>query len=423
MNNIHCGYITNIKNLRKHSNADRLQIGECFGNQVIVGLEVKENEIGFFIPTDIKLGKEYAEKNNLVRKKDDLGNEIGGYLDPEKRNIKAMKLRGERSEGLYMPLNSLSSFTNINKLSVGDKITTLNGIIICEKYIPKSNRKIKNISNKKINKNRKKVQYPLFKEHLDTEQLDYNLDQFKKGDTCYITLKMHGTSQRTANLPKKRNNIFKIFKEKYGVITGTRRVVLNNLDSSIDGGYYGNDSFRKQYHDYLKDKLKKGETIYYEVVGWVNENTPIMPSGDNKKIQDKEFTKLYGEKTNFTYGCEQGTSNIYVYRMTMTTEEGYVIEYPWELVKLRCEEMGINSVPELDKFIFTNKKSLMQKVEKYLDITDPIGKTHISEGVVVRIDNRKIFKAYKKKGFYFKCLEGLIKENADAPDMEESQEL
>ena len=107
-------YIVKINNLRKHDNADRLQIAEIFNSNVIVGLDTKLGDIGIYFPIDGKLGKEYAEKNNLVRKKDDLGNEIGGYLDPEKRNIKAMKLRGERSEGLYMPLNSLSSFTNIN---------------------------------------------------------------------------------------------------------------------------------------------------------------------------------------------------------------------------------------------------------------------------------------------------------------------
>ena len=415
-------YIVKINNLRKHNNADRLQIAEIFNSNVIVGLDVKLGDIGLFFPIDGRLGKEYAEINNLVRKKDAQGNEIGGYLDPEKRNIKAMKLRGERSEGLYMPLESLSKFTKIDKLKVGDRITTLNGTLICEKYIPKTNRK-RNYTNKNVKKNKKIVQYPLFKEHVDTEQLDYNLDQFRKGDTCYITLKMHGTSQRTGYLPKERKGIFKFFKNKYGIVTGTRRVVLNSIDEKTSGGYYGNDGFRKQYHDYFKDKLKKGETVYYEVVGWVDENTPIMPSGDNKKIQDKEFTKLYGDKTHFTYGCEKGFSNIYVYRMTMTTEEGYVIEYPWELVKLRCEEMQINSVPQLDKFIFTTKDALMKRVEKYLDITDPVGKTHIAEGVVVRIDNNKTFKAYKKKGFYFKVLEGLIKESADAPDMEEEQSV
>ena len=415
-------YIVKINNLRKHENADRLQIAEIFNNNIIVGLDVKLGDVGIFFPVDGKLGEEYANENNLVRKKDAQGNEIGGYLDPEKRNIKAMILRGERSEGLYMPLESLSKFTKIDKLKVGDRITTLNGTLICEKYIPKTNRK-RNYTNKNVNKKKKIVQYPLFKEHVDTEQLDYNLDQFRKGDTCYITLKMHGTSQRTGYLPKERKGIFRLFKNKYGIVTGTRRVVLDSIDEKTSGGYYGNDGFRKQYHDYFKDKLKKGETIYYEVVGWVDENTPIMPSGDNKKIQDKEFTKLYGDKTHFTYGCEQGFSNIYVYRITLTTEDGYVMEYPWELVKTRCEEMGVNHVPQLDKFLFTNEKALMNRVNKYLDITDPIGKTHISEGVVVRIDNRKTFKSYKKKGFYFKVLEGLIKESADAPDMEEEQSV
>lgn len=415
-------YIVKINNLRKHENADRLQIAEIFNNNIIVGLDVKLGDVGIYFPVDGKLGEEYANENNLVRKKDAQGNEIGGYLDPEKRNIKAMKLRGERSEGLYMPLESLSKFTKIDKLKVGDRITTLNGTLICEKYIPKTNRK-RNYTNKNVKKKKKIVQYPLFKEHVDTEQLDYNLDQFRKGDTCYITLKMHGTSQRTGYLPKERKGIFKFFKNKYGIVTGTRRVVLDSIDEKTSGGYYGNDGFRKQYHDYFKDKLKKGETIYYEVVGWVDENTPIMPSGDNKKIQDKEFTKLYGDKTHFTYGCEQGFSNIYVYRITLTTEDGYVMEYPWELVKTRCEEMGVNHVPQLDKFLFTNEKTLMNRVNKYLDITDPIGKTHISEGIVVRIDNRKTFKSYKKKGFYFKVLEGLIKESADAPDMEEEQSV
>ena len=32
-------YITKIKNVRKHSNADRLLVGECFGNNVIVDLK------------------------------------------------------------------------------------------------------------------------------------------------------------------------------------------------------------------------------------------------------------------------------------------------------------------------------------------------------------------------------------------------
>ena len=91
-------YITRIKNVRKHSNADRLMIGSCFGNDIIIGKDTKENTLGIYFPTDGQLGKEYAEKNNLVRVNDENGKNIGGYLDPNKRHIKTIKLRGEYSD-------------------------------------------------------------------------------------------------------------------------------------------------------------------------------------------------------------------------------------------------------------------------------------------------------------------------------------
>jgi hypothetical protein len=61
--------------------------------------------------------------------------------------------------------------------------------------------------------------------------------------------------------------------------------------------------------------------------------------------------------------------------------------------------------------------------EQFYDGPDPIGKTHVREGVVVRILNRPKFAAYKHKYFYFKVLEGIIKDAADAPDMEEASGL
>lgn len=60
---MYCAYITRIKNLRKHSNADRLLCGECFGNTVIVGLDTQPNELGVYFPVDGKLGVEFAKKH------------------------------------------------------------------------------------------------------------------------------------------------------------------------------------------------------------------------------------------------------------------------------------------------------------------------------------------------------------------------
>lgn len=418
------GFVVKVKDIKPIEGADKLNTCRVFDSTVVVDKTVNENDLYIYFPTDGQLSKEYCEYNNLVRKKDENGNNIGGFLDPDKRNIKAIKLRGERSDGLVMPLESLDYISKHLKdtLVVGDQITVLDGQEICKKYIPKI--KIRTVGNAPTKRQKRKInEFPLFEEHRDTEQLDYNVDNFKAGELIILTLKMHGTSGRTAFLPSAGKNkiehfIFKLF-PRYKYVTGTRRVVLQQFETD---GYYEDNAFRAKYHRLLEGKLKKGETIYYEIVGWINDTTPIMAQGNNKKVNDKEFTKTYGEITTFSYGCKQGENQIYVYRMTMTTPDGEVVEYPWSLVKRRCEEMGINHVMELDRFIYTTKEDLYERVNKWLDIPDPIGKTHVAEGVVARLEDKPIFTAFKKKGFYFKVLEGLIKDEAIAPDLEESQE-
>ena len=448
-------YITKLKEVRKHSKADRLQVATLFGNDIVIGLDYKEGDLGIYFPSDGKLGKEFAEVNNLVRKKDEFGNNIGGYLDPDKRHIRAIRLRDERSDGLWLPIKSLETFGDISKLKEGDTIDVFNGILICEKYVPYVKPR-RNGPGNKVKGKIKTTQFPTFKEHKDTEQLMYNLNRFKKGDTIYITLKLHGTSQRTGYLPKRMElkwyeklikKLFKIEpKLEYDYVTGTRRVVLESFDK--DTSFYGTDLFRKKYHDYFKDKLHKGETVYYEVVGYTDTGSLIMGEVDNRKTKDSEFIKQYGNTTKYEYGCSpNGVSplllniktnldavgipthllnvrpqnKIYVYRMTMTNEDGYEVEYPTDLIKVRCEEMGVEMVPIFEQFVFTTKYMLMKKVKQYEDGPDPIGKTHIREGVVVRIDNRPSFTSLKQKNFNFKLLEGIVKLDADAPDMEEIQ--
>lgn len=431
--NGYCGYITTIKQLRKHSNADRLQCATIFGNNVIVDLSYTERQRVIYFPVDGQLSEEFACDNNLVRLKDENGNNVGGYLDPDKRNITALKLRGEKSDGLVLPIEVLSKYVDVKTLSDGDQIAMLDGHEICRKYIPRSNQR-KCRSDSTGNKNRKeekgKVSYPFFVEHIDTAQLAYNQNAFREGDTCYITLKMHGTSARTANtveiIKKKRNYILnKVFKirdkeiKRFAVVSGTRRTTLRNYE----GGYYGSNAFRQKYQDFFKDKLPKGVEIFYEIVGYTEGNQTIMGRCSNKLVKDKEFEKQYGKETVFSYGCEPGENDIYVYRMTMTNEDGFVVELPWEQVQIECEKLGVKCVPTFDKFVFTTWDDLMERVEKYYDGADLIGKTHVREGIVVRIDNREKFTAYKHKNFNFKVLEGIIKDKADAPDMEEAEEL
>lgn len=421
---MYCGFIVELSGLHKHSNADRLQCVNIFGNNVIVDLSYYEGQKVIFFPVDGQLDEVFAEQNNLLRKKDERGNSIGGYMDPEKRNIKAIRLRGEKSEGLILPVEVLTPYTDIDSLRIGEKISTLNGVEICKKYIPKRTSHSYQNGKSKSNSKSKTNKFPIFKEHIDTEQLMYNKSAFHPGDKCIISLKMHGTSARTSNSIEEITKwrwYHKMFRQNPRVdrqwkpVTGTRRVILDNFNDK--DGYYGNNAFRKPYHDFFAERLEKGETAYYEIVGYVDSHTPIMGSVSTKKLQDKELRKLYGETMVFSYGCSEGMNDIYVYRMTMTNEDGHVVEYPDWLMRLRCEQMGVKCVPKYDEFVFTTWEDLMERVEKYYDGPDPIGGTHCKEGIVIRIENREKFKAYKHKNFTFKVVSGLISETIDTENM------
>lgn len=421
---MYCGYVTTIRQIRKHGNADRLQVATIFGNDTIVDLSYHEGQRIVYFPVDGQLSEEFCADNNLVRKLDENGNNVGGYLDPNKRNITAIKLRGEKSDGLVLPIEVLAKYTDIEKLADGTQITEIDGHEICRKYIPRSSTPIQHGPHNKAKsaKPESKEKFPFFVEHIDTEQLAYNEKAFKPGDTCYITLKMHGTSARTANaisVAKKKQNIFqRVFHlnpgetRTYRMVSGTRRTTLRNFEP---GGYYGDNDFRKKWHDFFAERLPKGVEVFYEIVGWVSETTPIMGRCKNSLIKDKEFSKQYGDETVFNYGCAPGECDCYVYRMTMTNDDGFCVEIPWEETKLLCEKMGVKHVPEFEKFIYTTWEDLMERVEKYYDGPDPIGKTHVREGVVVRLADREVFEAYKHKNFSFKVLSHVILDNTN-PD-------
>lgn len=445
----HCGYIVKVKELRKHPNADKLYIATFFGNDTCVSIDTQVGDIGVYFPCDLQLSLEFCIANHLCRKLPD-GTADTGYMEVDKRNITAIRLRGERSDGLYLPISCFNYCYDDDAsayLKVGDIINEVNGHPICNKYIPRT-RKQNNTNSSNVSKTRKHKDpiAPLFKEHIDTAQLAYNLSAFKPGDLIEITRKLHGTSARIGYLPVLKGykrTLWDKITHKYGkpiyqydYIDGTRRTLL----TGYDGGFYGSNEFRKHFHEAIEGKLHEGETCYAEIVGFTDDGTPIMGSVSNKKTNDKVFIKQYGDMTTFSYGCDPTgviapKNDFYVYRMTLTTHDGYTVEYSPEYTRYRCEQMGVKFVPvewrgyipehpasENDDTI-TAGEWIMNKAEQYYDGPEPIDPRHVREGVVVRLVDKPSFTAYKIKNFSFKLISGIAVAETNPVDEMIAEEL
>lgn len=293
--------VTKLQNCHKDPNSDNLYLADCFNEGVIIGPGMKTGDLVLYLPTDGEIERWFGDQFNLFRKNRD-GTVQGGYIEDNK-HIRAIKLRGNQSSGIVIAIDKLYDFFGDQGWQDGDKVNSINGKEFCRKYIPKR-QKGAATTPKTSYKGRKAegVVYPEFSMHTDTEQLAYNLDKFRPGDQLNMTLKMHGTSQRSMNtyaqLP--RGFFRRLFnmkpKTEQRCVLGTRRCVVTENSQ----GYYGNDQFRMPHHERLKALLEPGMEVFYEVVGYYgpNEADTIMGIGDNTKINDKAFVKQFGKKTS-----------------------------------------------------------------------------------------------------------------------------
>lgn len=411
-------YITKIQNVRKHNNADKLQVAQVLGNEIVVGLDYQAGDIVCFFPSDGQLSKEFAEVNKLTR-------ELGGYFESNCK-VRAQKFRGEISDGFACKLTLLENFVpgSTKKLSVGDRINEIDGKPLCNKFVTEATKKA--AQPHKQGKKRNRGSTLTFPKHHDTEQLTYFLHRLKNNQQLIIQEKIHGTSHRIAftleevDLPKWKkfiNKFFLMFKtQEYALMSGSRNVILANADDGLP-----NLNMRQQVTKYFEGKLNKGEIVFMELAGYDGEK-PIMPAHSTKKLNDKEFTKQYGDKIIYDYGCTPGTFEIYVYRIAQINEDGDLVDYTHDMVIKRAEELGLKTPPVLAIIQVESddpdRKSLMEKIDSLANQKSSIG-NHWSEGVCVRINSSK-WECYKHKNTYFKIMEGIIKENEDYVDAEES---
>lgn len=442
--------VCRLKNIVAIPGADNIVQASMFGEIVIVSKDYKEGDLGLLFDCESQLNAEFAKQNNLYRHSNlNIDPNKVGYLE-DTRRVRAIKLRGVKCSALFMPLSSLD-YLGKGYPAEGTQIKEWQGKPICEKYV----RPTRGSGN---NKQIKKIQQVLhFAEHLETDQLMRNLHKINIGDKLIITSKLHGTSCRAGLLPctgrkwwEKLLEKFVNRKNKYRFVVGSRHALKHVENQAIDkkDSYYEDDIWTESAYKNFHGKLMAGETVYYEIVGFLPSGASIMPINSNEKLKKflepkeyKEFIDKFGKETVFHYGCKHGYDyvdnghaglekvfeyKIFVYRITLTTEHGQAIDLSWEQVKRRCEELGVAHVPELEEAYILDKCTIVhyQNEDFWLKKTekdDPNFPQHLNEGICVRVENGSLRpQVYKSKRYAFKVLEGIIKDNSDWADIEES---
>ena len=130
--------IVTVDNLRPCRGADRLQCTKINGRNVIVDDTCRIGQRMVCFPLGVQLDEKFAWENHLVRRMDPDKIHIEGYLHPVRKVVAPIKIRGERSDGLALPIEVLDKYTDIERLRDGDRFYTLNDHEICRVFVPDS---------------------------------------------------------------------------------------------------------------------------------------------------------------------------------------------------------------------------------------------------------------------------------------------
>jgi hypothetical protein len=407
-NSNYAAVVVEITSVLPLEGCDNVQAAIIMGNQVIVSKETKIGEPGLYFPLECQLSKEYLSANNLYRKPGlNKDSKEKGYFE-ENGRIRCVKFRGHRSEGLFMPTQSLVNmgWTGL-ELQVGDEFDEINGVPICSKYVV-NQRPVRSGGGKgrpKQEKKQSKLIEGQFRFHDDTSMLYKNLHKIDPYAFISITYKLHGTSGISAKVlcKKKLSMINRIAKflgvnvidTQYDELYSSRKVIKNEELSPNAQHYYKEDIW-KSAHETVKHAMINGMTLYYEIVGYT-------PGGS--AIQGK-----------FDYGQTPGTFGVYIYRITMTNVDGKVFEFSVNQLKAWCRKTGLQVVPELYYGLAKNfagaydpenfQRDFLYKVKEQYNEKDCymcVNKVP-EEGCVIRVEGLEI-EAYKQKSNRFYELE------------------
>jgi hypothetical protein len=409
----YCAIVVALSTFVDLPNCDNVKSAIIYGNSVIVSKDTAPGSLGLFFPVECALDKEFLAFNNLYRKPE------FGNADPTKKGffeehgrVKAMKFRGHKSEGFWIPMSSLDYIDGCFLCPIGTEFDMMGDHVICSKYVPRRNYSQGGGTPGQPREVRQsRIVEGQFNFHPDTSNLRRNIHRINPTDWISLSDKWHGTSAVFANiLVKRKLNWFErilvrfgvsVQDQEYGFTWSSRRVIKGvGIELPNKEHFYKEDIWGVVAKE-IKDRVPKGITLYGEIVGYTPGGGPIQ-----------------GE---YTYGCQPGTHRFLVYRVTSTSVDGKIIEFSWQQMKEFCNTSGLEMVKEL---WFGQAKDRVSSVGgpawecdlalwqgrflsvlENLYVNDPMclhnDNKVPAEGIVVKIDRLRDAEAYKLKNFKF----------------------
>ena len=329
----------------KLPNSDKLYGIGVAGIEVVVDSSWLERvgEKAVLFPAEAQLSHPLAAYANLYRHAElnDDPEEVG-YLE-DNRRIRPLKLRGNMSKGLILPLEKVAAVAGAfpEDFEVGQSFDTVNGVEISRKYVLPVKGGAMTKEQAKLARAFKRVDEKVFPMHIDTEMYERNEGHVEDTDIVIVTQKLHGTSVRFGNVPVKVQHTFwerlakklgiRVREIEYDLIAGSRKVI-KDPKSTTQNHFYATDLWGATAAEYGRD-LPKGFMVFGELVGFTDDGAPIQKG--------------------YTYEALQGggevyrNRDLYVYRVAIVNEDGVLRDLSWDQVKKFAYAYGMKHTPEL----------------------------------------------------------------------------
>lgn len=349
--------LTQIKEIRPHGNAEKLEIAVVYGFQVVVKKDVyMEGDPVFYIPID----------SIIPQKLEDHLFPADSKIKLEKRRVRQIRIRGLASQGMLIDPEDIEQVygENFDMTELEKDYAEALGVI---KYEPQVT--VNNPGAPGSRKARKPLENPAFHQYNGLDNIKWYPEKFKADEIVVVQEKIHGTNARAALQPFVANTFLKKLKKFFGFAPenefcyGSNTVQLQNRPDRP--GYYGRDVYKEVFTALkVQEKLHPGESIYGEIYG-------------------------DGIQKNYNYGLK-GEQDFVLFDVKVTNEDGTQRWLNPDEVAMFADQRGFKMVPEVYRGTYNNLEFVKQFTVG-ASLLSPSQK--VREGVVV-----KAFKDYDEYG-------------------------